>query len=232
MKPFRRMGEAVAPDGSVLALFEHDGAYVIRVNGVELMSTRRHNSEDALANLVCLPLQERQGARVLIGGLGLGFTLKAALRVLPPDAHVIVAEIVGEVIDWNRNPDYPLASEALRDSRVELFHDDVAHVLQRYPGAFDAIMLDVDNGADPLTTSGNAKLYRPVGVHLAVEALRPTGRLAYWSAVDDRSFEGTLRQAGLTVTVTHVRAHTTSGPWHTLFVAQVSAATGRRSHQP
>ena len=232
MKPFRRLGEAVAPDGSVLALFEHDGAYVIRVNGVELMSTRRHNSEDALANLVCLPLQEQHAPRVLIGGLGLGFTLKAALRVLPSDAHVIVAEIVSEVIDWNRNPDFPLAGDALRDPRVELFHDDVAHVLQRYPQAFDAIMLDVDNGADPLTTSGNASLYRPVGIHLAVEALRPAGRLAYWSAVDDHSFEGALRQAGLSVKVSHVRAHTTSGPWHSLFVAQVSAAAGRRSSQP
>lgn len=232
MKPFRRLGEAVAPDGSVLALFEHDGAYVIRVNGVELMSTRRHNSEDALADLVCLPLQHRHGARVLIGGLGLGFTLKAALRVLPSDAHVVVSEIVGEVIDWNRNPDYPLASDALCDPRVELCHDDVAHVLQRYPEAFDAIMLDVDNGADPLTTSGNARLYGPVGIHLAVAALRPAGRLAYWSAVDDRSFEGALRHAGLTVNVSHVRAHTTSGPWHTLFVAQVSAAAARRSFQP
>jgi len=229
MKPFRRLGEAVAPDGSVLALFEHDGAYVIRVNGVELMSTRRHNSEDALADLVCSPLKELHGTRVLIGGLGLGFTLKAALRILAPDAHVVVSEILAEVIDWNRNADYPLAADALRDPRVELCHDDVAHVLQRHPGAFDAIMLDLDNGADPLTTSGNAKLYRPLGIHLAVAALRPAGRLAYWSAVDDRSFEGALRHAGLSVKVTHVRAHTTSGPWHTLFVAQLSAAVRRRS---
>ncbi|MEK6611872.1 MAG: hypothetical protein AABZ29_03705 [Gemmatimonadota bacterium] len=224
MKPFRRLGEAVAPDGSVLALFEHDGAYVIRVNGVELMSTRRHHSEDRLADLVCRPLQEQRGARVLIGGLGLGFTLKAALRVLAPDARVVVAEIVGEVIDWNRNPDYPLASAALRDPRVELCHDDVALVLQRHRGAFDAIMLDVDNGADPLTTSGNAQLYRPVGIHLAAAALRPAGRLAYWSAVDDRDFEASLRHAGLSVKVTQVRAHATSGPWHTLFVARADAA--------
>jgi spermidine synthase len=222
MKPFRRLGEAMTPDGTVLALFEHDGAYVIRVNGVELMSTRRHHSEDALAELACGPLSERSDARVLIGGLGLGFTLKAALRLLASDALVVVAEIVGTVIEWNRNPDYPLAGDALRDPRVEVLHMDVVHVLQQHPGAFDAIMLDVDNGADPLTTSGNAQLYGSVGIHLAVAALRPGGRLVYWSAVDDRSFEKSLRHAGLVVTASHVRAHATSGPKHTLYVATAS----------
>lgn len=224
MNPFRRLGEAMAPDGSVLALFEHDGAYVIRVNGVELMSTRRHHSEDALADLACRPLQEQRGVRVLIGGLGLGFTLKAALRLLSPDARVVVAEIVETVIDWNRNADYPLAGDALRDPRVELRHDDVARVLTQHPASFDAIMLDVDNGADPLTTSGNAQLYGPVGIHLAVAALRPAGRLAYWSAVEDRAFEASLRHAGLSVKATHVRAHATSGPWHTIFVAWANPA--------
>ena len=158
MKPFKRLGEATAPDGTILALFEHDGAYVIRVNGIELMSTRRHNSEDALAELVCTPLQDKRDARVLVGGLGLGFTLKTALRLLASDAHVMVAEIVQAVIDWNRNVDYPLAHEALSDPRVEVRHDDVARVLRQNPGAFDAIMLDVDNGAESFTTSGNAPL--------------------------------------------------------------------------
>jgi len=130
MKPFRRLGEATAPDGTILALFEHDGAYVIRVNGIELMSTRRHNSEDALAELVCAPLADKRNARVLVGGLGLGFTLKTALRLLAPDATVMVAEIVQAVIDWNRNVDYPLAHEALADARVEMRHDDVARVLR------------------------------------------------------------------------------------------------------
>ena len=225
MKPFRRLGEAMTPDGTVLALFEHDGAYVIRVNGVELMSTRRHHSEDALAELACGPLSEVPGATVLIGGLGLGFTLKAALGVLASDARVVVAEIVETVIEWNRNPDYPLAGDALRDPRVEVLHEDVVHVLQRHHGAFDAIMLDVDNGADPLTTSGNAQLYGSVGIHLAAAALRPGGRLVYWSAGDDRSFEKSLRHAGLVVTASHVRAHTTSGPKHTLYVATDSRRT-------
>lgn len=229
MKPFRRLGEAMAPDGTVLALFEHDGAYVIRVNGVELMSTRRHHSEDALAELACGPLSERRDAKVLIGGLGLGFTLRAALRMLSPEARVVVAEIVETVIEWNRNPDYPLAGDALRDPRVELRHDDVVHVLQQHHGDFDAIMLDVDNGADPLTTSGNSQLYGLTGILLAVAALRPAGRLVYWSAVDDRSFESSMRRAGLVVTVSHVRAHTTSGPRHTLYVGQVDTSATRRT---
>jgi len=229
MKPFRQLGEATAPDGTVLALFEHDGAYVIRVNGVELMSTRRHHSEDALAELACRPLQEQPDAKVLIGGLGLGFTLKAALRALAPDARVVVTEIVETVIEWNRNPDFPLAGDALRDPRVEVRHDDVVRVLQQHHGAFDAIMLDVDNGADPLTTSGNAHLYGSAGIHLAVAALRAAGRLVYWSARDDRSFEKSLRHAGLTVAVSHVRAHTISGPKHTLYVGQVDSPAIRRT---
>ena len=222
MKPFRRLGEATAPDGTVLALFEHDGDYVIRVNGLELMSTRRHHSEDALVELACAPLRERQGARVLIGGLGLGFTLRAALAALAADARVVVAEIVGAVIEWNRNPAYGLAGEALRDPRVEVCHEDVAGVLGRSAGAFDAIMMDVDNGADPLTTAGNAMLYQPAGIQLAVAALRPGGRVAYWSADDDAGFAKALRRAGLTVTVSRVRAHATAGAKHTLLVGERS----------
>ncbi|MEP6494453.1 MAG: hypothetical protein ABJF01_17345 [bacterium] len=221
MKRTERLGEATAPDGTVLTLYRHDGAYSIRVGGIELMSTRRHHSEDILAELVCLPLQHRVKARVLIGGLGLGFTLQAALHSLGADASVVVAEIVAGVIEWNRNPDYALASAALADSRVDVRHEDVVTVLKRSPGAFDAIILDVDNGADALTTSGNARLYQSVGIHMAAAALRPNGRLSYWSAGNDRGFEESLRSAGLIVDVTRVRAHTTSGGFHTLFVARM-----------
>ncbi|HTE45112.1 MAG TPA: hypothetical protein VK636_07705, partial [Gemmatimonadaceae bacterium] len=106
MKRTERLAEATAPDGTVLTLYRHDGAYSIRVGGIELMTTRRHHSEDKLAEVACRPLQQRKGARVLIGGLGLGFTLRAALASLGADASVIVAEIVGAVIDWNSNPDF------------------------------------------------------------------------------------------------------------------------------
>ncbi|HEX6037696.1 hypothetical protein [Longimicrobium sp.] len=220
MKRVERLGEATAPDGSVLSLYRHDGAYSIRVDGEELMSTRRHHSEDVLAELVCEPLRDQADARVLIGGLGLGFTLKAALRSLGADARVVVAEIVEGVIQWNRNAEYDLAAEALADQRVELRHDDVAHVLASSPGAFDAIMLDVDNGAAALTTRGNAKLYRADGIRRAVAALRPRGRLAYWSAGSDEAFEKALGRAGLSVEVHRVRAHPSLKSWHTIFVAR------------
>lgn len=220
MKPFKRLEEATAPDGTVLSLFEHDGAYVIRVNGVELMSTRRHQSEDALAAFVCEPIAARAGAKVLIGGLGLGFTLAAALAHLAPDAEVTVAELLQPVIDWNRNPDYALAHESLADPRVTMRRENVVQTLQRSPGKFDGIMLDIDNGAESFTTKGNARVYRSTGVYLAAAALKPDGLLAYWSSTPDDGFESVLRHAGLTVTTHSVRAHTTSGPWHTIFVAE------------
>ncbi len=219
VKKLERLETATAPDGTVLTLYRHDGAYSIRVDGVELMSTRRHNSEDALAELVCAPIRERPGVRVLIGGLGLGFTLKAALASLAQDARVVVAEIMAEVITWNMNAEYGLSGDAMRDVRVEMRHADVAEVLERSQGQFDAIMLDVDNGAEPLTTSGNAYLYRDQGIRAAANALRPNGRLAYWSANRDASFEESLRDAGLSVEVIKTRAHSTSGAWHTLFIA-------------
>lgn len=223
MKRLERLGEATAPDGSVLTLYRRDGDYAIRVGGVDLMSTRRYHSEEKLAEVACTPLRHTPGARVLIGGLGFGFTLRAALRVLPQDARVVVAEIVGGIIEWNRNPEYPLAGDALADPRVELRHGDVADVLRESRAAFDAVMLDVDNGAEALTTGGNAGLYRSRGVRTAAAALRAGGRLVYWSADEDPRFAAVLRGAGLTVETVRVRAHATSGGMHTLLIAQASA---------
>ena len=222
MKRNERLGEATAPDGTVLTLYRHDGNYVIRVGGAELMSTRRFHSEEQLAERVCRPLEHTGGARVLIGGLGFGFTLRAALRTLPADARVVVAEIVSGVIEWNRNPEYPLAAEALADPRVELRLADVANVIREGRGRYDAIMLDVDNGPDALTTGGNAALYRGQGVREAAAALRPGGRLAYWSADEDPEFAALLRRAGLAVESVRVRAHSTSGGGHTLLLARAS----------
>lgn len=221
MKPTERLGEAVAPDGTVLTLLRHDGAYSIRVAGVELMSTRRHHSEDRLAELVCAPLAGVAGARVLIGGLGLGFTLRAALQHLPADAHVVVAELLDEVIAWNRNPEWPLGGDALADPRVELWHADVAELLRAGRGTYDGVMLDVDNGAEAMTTAANAHLYARAGIRLAADALRRGGRVAYWSAGDDHAFEAALRRARLVVDVERARAHASSGLAHTIFVARV-----------
>jgi spermidine synthase len=225
MKKLERLAEARTPDGTTLVLFRHDGDYLIRADGAELMSTRHHHSEDRLAELGCAPLRERDDARVLIGGLGFGFTLRAALRILPAGAHVVVAELVRAVIDWNENADYALAGGALRDPRVAVCHADVVQLLRESPAAFDAVMLDVDNGPDPMTTSGNGALYGDAGIRMTVAALRPGGRVVYWSAQDDRKFERTLRRAGLEVAAARVWSHGTKGTLHTLFVAR-PASTG------
>jgi spermidine synthase len=213
-----RLDEATAPDGTRLTLFRHGRDYFIRVGTVELMSTRRYHSEEQLAELCCAPIADRPGPRALIGGLGFGFTLRAALRLLPADATVVVAELVEEVIAWNRNPEYGLAGDALADPRVQLRHRDVAELLAEGRGAYDGILLDVDNGAEVLTTGENARLYGRQGVRLAVDALRPGGRLGYWSADDDPRFAELVRRAGLEVEVTRARAHATAGPKHTLIV--------------
>ena len=133
MKPFERLGEARTPNGTLIALYRHDGAYLIRADGVELMSTRRHLSEDRLAEVACAPLRETPRARVLIGGLGLGFTLRAALRQLRDDAEVVVAEFLPEVIAWNADPRYDLSVEAMRDPRVRVVQSDVIDVLRATP---------------------------------------------------------------------------------------------------
>ena len=223
MKKLERLADARTPDGTLLVLFRHDGEFLIRADGAELMSTRHHRSEDMLAELGCAPLRARENARVLIGGLGFGFTLRAALRILPTSAQVVVAELVRAVIDWNENEEYGLAGASLRDTRVELRHADVAQVIRESAATFDAILLDVDNGPDPMTTSGNGALYSDAGIRMSAAALRPGGRLVYWSAQDDRKFERALRRAALTVEVTRVWSHGTSGALHTLFVARTPA---------
>jgi spermidine synthase len=220
MKPLERLGSARTPNGTVIALYRHDGAYVIHADGVELMSTRRHQSEDRLADLACAPLRELPRARVLIGGLGLGFTLRAVLRQLREDAEVVVAELLAEVIAWNADPQYDLSSAALGDPRVRVVQDDVVAVLRANPGGFDAIMLDTDNGPAGLLMSENAPLYAARGVALTVAALRVPGVIAYWSVGDDPKFVGALERAGLGVETVRVRAHDTAGPMHTLYVAR------------
>ena len=219
MKPLERLAEARTPNGTLIELLRHDGAYLIRADGVELMSTRRHLSEDRLAEVACAPLQEIPRARVLIGGLGLGFTLRAALRLLREDAEIVVAEFLAAVIAWNADPGYGLSVKAMGDPRVRVVHDDVINVLRANPGAFDAIMLDTDNGPDGMLMSENALLYATRGIGDTVAALRAGGSIVYWSVGDDPGFLGALGGYGLTVTTLHVRAYGKKGPMHTLYVA-------------
>ncbi len=221
MKPTVRLGAARTPDGTELVLYGHDGAYLIRADGVELMSTRRHLSEDRLAEAACASLGGVAQARVLIGGLGLGFTLRAALRFLASDAQVVVAELVPEVIAWNADPAYDLSSEAMSDPRVQIVQDDVVNVLRSHRAFFDAIMLDTDNGPAGMLMSESARLYDSRGVATTVAALRPGGTVAYWSVDNDPAFERALRGAGLEVETLRVRAHDTTGPMHTIYLARV-----------
>jgi len=219
MKRLERLAEARTPNGTLLVLYRHDGAYLIRADGVELMSTRRHLSEERLAEVACAPLREVPRVRALIGGLGLGFTLRTALRELREDAEIVVAELLAEVIAWNADPTYDLSAEAMADPRVSVVHDDVINVLRANPGGFDAIMLDTDNGPDGMLMSENTPLYAARGIEVTVAALRAGGSIVYWSVGDDPGFAGALRNAGLAVRTLHVRAHDTAGPMHTLYSA-------------
>ena len=218
MKRLERLDETTLPTGAVLTLYRHDGAYLIRSDGAELMSSRHHHSEDVLADLVCTPLGDRPGARVLIGGLGLGFTLRAALRSLPRDAVVDVVELSDAVIRWNSNADYDLAARELQDPRVNVIQDDAANVIANSAATYDGIMLDVDNGVEPVTHSHNAALYDDRGIRLALAALRPAARLAYWSAVAYPRFEAALRRTGKAVDAVPARAHGLRGATHYIYL--------------
>jgi len=219
MKKWTTLEQSLTTDGTPISLHEHDGSYTIKVGGVPLMSTRQHQSEERLAQLACAHLRETHGARVLIGGLGFGFTLRAALSMLRGDAHVLVAELVDAVIAWNRNASLPLASEALADARVAVVQRDVGEVIRESNAVFDAIVMDVDNGPDALSAGSNSTLYDAAGLRHTRAALKPGGCAAFWSVAADVAFETRLERAGFAVAVERCRAHGRSGRWHTLFIA-------------
>jgi len=218
MKPTILRAEAMTADGRRMTLHEHDGAFQISIAGVPLMSTRQHHSERRLAEVACDHLRSRPAPRLLIGGLGLGFTLTAALERLGPEARVTVAELLPAVIEWNRNPDYGLAGSVLDDPRVELVVGDVAAVIRVRRAGFDAILLDVDNGASGLTTASNRELYRARSLQRATAALRPGGCLVVWSADDDPIFVERMEEAGFTVTTERVAAYPGGKLFNWLFV--------------
>ncbi len=189
-------------------------------NGRSLMSSRMHGSEQALATLALVDVPADSPC-VLVGGLGMGFTLRATLDRLPPTATVVLAELLPAVVAWNRGPLGPLAGHPLQDSRVELELADVAEVLRASRGRFDAVLLDVDNGPDAFTAGTNAGLYDNRGIAAARDALTASGVMAVWSAWEDRRFEQRLRYAGFTVRVERVRGRLKrGGPKHTIFLAR------------
>lgn len=217
MTPWQELGRAKVPEGDLI-LSQRGSEFAIRLRGAELMNSRAHQSEDQLAVLGCAGLASRSGVQVLIGGLGMGFTARAALDVLPPDARVVIGELVPEVVAWNRGPLAPLARAPLDDPRVEVVLGDVGKLIAGARRRYDAILLDVDNGPDAFTAPGNAGLYGAPGLTRARHALIPGGRLGVWSVEDDRAFTGRMRGVGFHVEQHKIAPHPGSGARHVLWI--------------
>jgi len=199
MNPRVRIATARTPDGGEMALFKHDRDFLIEINGQALMHSRQHASELQLAQLGCAHLAGRKGARVLIGGLGMGYTLRQALDVLGPDTHVVVGELLDAVIEWNRAYLGDLNRHPLGDPRVELKRGDIVELVSHSRAKFDAILLDIDNGPDAMTATSNGHLYSREGIQVCGRALRKNGCLAVWSAEPSRKFEQRLQRCGFHV---------------------------------
>jgi len=223
VKPFDLLGQTLSPDGTVMKLIRRGGEYIILVDGAILMSSRMHGSEEALATFACQRVRALEQPSVLIGGLGMGFTLRKTLDLLPQDATVVVAELVPAVVEWNRGPLGPLAGHPLKDKRVRVETGDVVVTLSSCLGQFDAVLLDVDNGPTAFTASNNTGLYDNRGIAAAHAALKTQGVLAVWAAQDDRKFEQRLRDGRFEVQVQRPRGRLKKGgPRHTIFLGHKS----------
>ncbi|MFZ5722927.1 MAG: spermidine synthase [Pseudomonadota bacterium] len=222
MKRSELVETGAIPGGGEMQLMRRGEEYAIRVVGRsgDLMSTRMHGSEDKLAEFTCPKIAGRPQPRVLVGGLGIGFTLAAALRHLGGNAEVVVAELVPAVVKWNREYLGAYAGHPLQDGRVTVREADVAQVLQTEPRGFDAILLDVDNGPEGLTRRANDWLYSPPGLEAAKTALRPGGLLAFWSAGPDDRFFARLQRTGMRTEELRVRAHGNKGARHIIWLAE------------
>ena len=209
MKPLEVLATAVLPDGTQFELQSHDGNFVIRGDGYDLMTSYAHSSEDAMMSLACP--NPPGDACVLVGGLGMGYTAAATLTLMPRRGRVVVAEIIPEVVEWNRGPLGPLAGHPLDDPRTELVLGDVADVIRASESRFDAILLDVDNSVDSFSLPHNAWLYTTAGLEAARRALRPGGALAIWSVGTDATFERMLRKHGFTASTHPIRERNKRG---------------------
>ncbi len=218
------LGTAQVPGGEELRLFSHGRDFMIVMGHNELMSTRMRGSEEALARLTIERLGNVRAPHLLIGGYGMGFTLRAALALVGPDARITVAELMDEIIAWARGPMAEVAEGCLDDPRVTLRMGDVAEAILLAPEPLDAILLDVDNGPDGLVRAENNRLYSKAGLHAARKALRPGGVLAIWSAAPDPKFTRRLGEVGFAVEEVEVRARVDAngkgkGPRHVIWFA-------------
>lgn len=221
MIPRTLVASARIPGGEEMRLYRRGADHMIAVERAELMSTRMSGSEEALARLTAERLGDRPRQHWLIGGYGMGFTLRTALAMLPPDAQVTVAEIVPEIVEWARGPMNELTAGCLDDLRVTVRLADVAEAIKG--GSFDAILLDVDNGPDALVRAQNQWLYEPGGLAVTRRALKPSGLLAIWSARPDARFTRTLQSAGFAIEEEVVRARSSGkGPRHHIWFARPS----------
>ncbi len=217
MTPRELLDTADVPGGEPLRLFRRGDDHMIVLERNELMNSRMSGSEEALAVMTLERLGKRE-ARLLIGGYGMGFTLRAALAVLGGNAKVTVAELVPKIVDWARGPMAALTNGCLDDPRVKVVFDDVGRVIADGQNAYDAILLDVDNGPDGLTRIGNDSLYSMRGLDSARQALRPGGILAVWSAAPDAAFARRMRDSGFVVEEVAVRARQNGkGPRHVIW---------------
>jgi len=225
MIPWQLLDSAQVPgENETLRLYRRGGEFSIRVEGSELMNSRVHGSEDAMAELACTRIASLPSPRILIGGLGMGFTLAAALNRLSAESRVVVAELVPAVVAWNRGALAALTGHPLDDDRVTVREVDVAHILQAEHRAYDAILLDVDNGPRGLTRKGNDWLYTRTGLDAAFRALRPAGVFTLWSASPNRAFAKLLRKTGFKVDEERVRARDARrGGYHTIWIAERAA---------
>ena len=205
MKPTVRIAAARTPDGGEMVLYRHDHDFSIKVNGQDLMLSRQHESERELAQLGCAHLADHKAPVILIGGLGMGYTLRLVLDMLSPHAQVIVAELLDAVVEWNREFLGELNGRPLEDARVKLKTGDIVELISRSKGRFAAILLDVDNGPGVMTDSGNRRLYGRAGIRACRRALRKQGCLAVWSAEPSKKFEQLMMSCSF-----HVRRYRVS----------------------
>lgn len=227
MNQWAILGTADIPNGGgELKLSKRGHEFSIRLSGMrgDLMNSREHGSEEALAELGCARLNAVDHARVLVGGLGMGFTLATALKSLSPSAQVTVAELIPAVVEWNRGPLGECAGQPLQDERTRVHIGDVAQLLIASKATFDAILLDVDNGPEGLTHTDNDWLYSSDGLCALYKSLRPEGTLAIWSAGPDPLFLIRLKKCGFHAFVRTVRARPGKGSRHTIFLAQKGTA--------
>ncbi|MFV2059012.1 MAG: MnmC family methyltransferase [Thiohalomonadales bacterium] len=223
MIPWTLLGTANIPnDGGELRLSQRADDFSIHLKGVrgELMNSRMHSSELALAALGCAHIKKSEKSKVLVGGLGMGFTLAAALKVISINSQAVVAELVSEVIEWNKGPLGECADRPLDDSRVEVHLGDVAELFITGQATYDAILLDVDNGPEGFTQAGNNNLYSNESLQAMRQTLHPGGVLAIWSAWHDPKFIQQLKKNDFKVKAETVRAHKGKGSRHTIYLAR------------